>query len=214
MSYSKDYHGPDRMAIKWAIQKCTFYLLGLPSFQEWTDHRPLVGIFQKDLPTIDNPRLLNFKEKVQYFNIEVRWVASQNTIYCWCSLPIPSIPTRPQEWRLQRIQRHHMLANFIRPGLRSNRRNKLKQKLPAHHQSSVRWCRPHRAIPRPPGKRIHNGIPRTIHQTECRTGPATERRQKNHRSPASMPENPENSPPRSLRQHKNICHSQTALLLA
>ena len=65
------------MAIKWTIQKCTFYLLGLPSFQVWTDHRPLVGIFQKDLPDINNPRQLNFREKIQHFNFEVQWVAGK-----------------------------------------------------------------------------------------------------------------------------------------
>ena len=27
------------MAIKWAIHKCAFYLLGLPTFQVWTDYR-------------------------------------------------------------------------------------------------------------------------------------------------------------------------------
>ena len=65
------------MAIKWAIQKCAFYLLGLPTVHVWTDHCPLVGIFQKDLPDIDNPRLLNFREKIQHFNFQVRWVAGK-----------------------------------------------------------------------------------------------------------------------------------------
>ena len=65
------------MAIKCAIHKCAFYLFGLLTFQVWTDHRPLVGIFQKDLPDIDNPRLLNFREKIQLFNFEVNWVAGK-----------------------------------------------------------------------------------------------------------------------------------------
>ena len=34
------------MAIQWAIKKCEFYLRGLPTFDELTDHRPLVGIFR------------------------------------------------------------------------------------------------------------------------------------------------------------------------
>ena len=37
------------LAIAWAVQKCSFYLRGLPKFHIFTDHRPLEGIFQKDL---------------------------------------------------------------------------------------------------------------------------------------------------------------------
>lgn len=37
------------LAIIWAIQKCHFYLRGLLIFQVYTDHRPLEGVFQKDL---------------------------------------------------------------------------------------------------------------------------------------------------------------------
>ena len=33
------------MAIQWAINKCEFYLRGLPTFDVLTHHRPLVGIF-------------------------------------------------------------------------------------------------------------------------------------------------------------------------
>ena len=74
------------MAGKWAIQKCSIYLLGVPSFQVWTHHRPLVEIFQKDLPDIDNPRLLNFREKIQHFNLEARWVAGKTHYIVVCLL--------------------------------------------------------------------------------------------------------------------------------
>ena len=65
------------LAIKWAMHKCNFYIRGLPDLQIWTDHRPLVGIFQKDLPDIDNPRLLNLREKIQHYNFKVHWVAGK-----------------------------------------------------------------------------------------------------------------------------------------
>ena len=35
------------LAIKWAILKCPFYLLRLPTFTVVTDHRPLEGVFKK-----------------------------------------------------------------------------------------------------------------------------------------------------------------------
>ena len=37
------------MAIIHAIQKCHYYLAGVPKFEVWTDHRPLVGAFGKHL---------------------------------------------------------------------------------------------------------------------------------------------------------------------
>jgi phospholipid-translocating ATPase len=33
------------MAIKWGIEKCEYYLKGIPSFTVVTDHKPLIGIF-------------------------------------------------------------------------------------------------------------------------------------------------------------------------
>ena len=38
------------LAIIWATLKCSFNLRGLPLFYVCTDHRPLQGVFQKDLP--------------------------------------------------------------------------------------------------------------------------------------------------------------------
>ena len=45
------------LAIIWAIQKCSFYLKGLPTFSVLTDHRPLEGIFKKGIEEMVNPRL-------------------------------------------------------------------------------------------------------------------------------------------------------------
>ena len=41
-------------AIVWAVQKCNFFLKGIGHFEVVTDHRPLVGIFSKNLNQIDN----------------------------------------------------------------------------------------------------------------------------------------------------------------
>ena len=50
------------MAIQWAVEKCDFYLRGLTQFHVITDHKPLEGIFKKDLNAIINPRLMRFRE--------------------------------------------------------------------------------------------------------------------------------------------------------
>jgi hypothetical protein len=62
------------MAIVYAVQKCAYYLQGTPEFEVWTDHRPLVGIFGKDLHTLDNPRLMRMRERLTGFNLKVKWV--------------------------------------------------------------------------------------------------------------------------------------------
>ena len=50
------------------------YLRGLPSFEVLTDHRPLVGVFRKQLSLLENARLMRMREKIQEFTFEVKWV--------------------------------------------------------------------------------------------------------------------------------------------
>lgn len=64
----------EALAIAWAVHKARHYLLGCPHFEVVTDHRPLVGIFKKPLPDIDNPRLQRFRERVAGFHMSVTWV--------------------------------------------------------------------------------------------------------------------------------------------
>ena len=62
------------MAIQWAIRKCDYFLRGLPEFRVLTDHRPLLGIFNKDLHMLDNARLMRMREKITNYNFKVTWV--------------------------------------------------------------------------------------------------------------------------------------------
>ena len=50
------------------------YLRGLPNFDIWTDHKPLVGIFDKCLHQLDNPRLTRMREKLTVYSFTVQWV--------------------------------------------------------------------------------------------------------------------------------------------
>ena len=47
---------------------------GLPNFEVLTDHRPLVGVFRKQLSLLENARLMRMREKIQEFTFEVKWV--------------------------------------------------------------------------------------------------------------------------------------------
>ena len=50
------------------------YLLGLPNFKIVTDHKPLLGIFEKYIFKINNPRLQRLRETIQAYNFTVKWV--------------------------------------------------------------------------------------------------------------------------------------------
>ena len=51
-------------AAQWVIQKCKYYLYLHPGFTLVTDHRPLVGIFEKPLEPIHNVRLQRLRERL------------------------------------------------------------------------------------------------------------------------------------------------------
>ena len=63
------------LAIVWAIQKCDYYLRGI-----WTDHRPLVGIFDKALAALENARLMRMREKIIPFTFKITWVAGKTHV--------------------------------------------------------------------------------------------------------------------------------------
>ena len=54
--------------------KCNFFLRGCPSIKVLTDHRPLVGLFDKQLDEMVNPRLLRLREKLVNYSLLVEWV--------------------------------------------------------------------------------------------------------------------------------------------
>jgi len=60
------------LAIQWAIADCRYYLLGC-TFRVLTDHRPLVGIFDKPLADLANTRLLRIRLKLTDYRFSVEW---------------------------------------------------------------------------------------------------------------------------------------------
>ena len=62
------------LAVQYAIDKCSFYLKGGPEFTVATDHKPLEGIFKKDLFEIPNPQLQHLREELVEFCFVVKWV--------------------------------------------------------------------------------------------------------------------------------------------
>jgi len=62
------------LTVTWAIWKCTMFLTGLPQFEVWTDHNPLVPILNNHrLDEIENLRLQRLCMKIMAFNFKTVW---------------------------------------------------------------------------------------------------------------------------------------------
>ena len=59
------------LAILYGITKCRHYLLGMDHFTVVTDHKPLKGVFAKDLPEIENTRLRRYRERLTGYKFEL-----------------------------------------------------------------------------------------------------------------------------------------------
>ena len=60
------------------MTKCSFYLKVLPHFTVATDHKPLEGVFKKDLFEVNNPRLQHIREKLLAYTFILKWVAGKS----------------------------------------------------------------------------------------------------------------------------------------
>ena len=62
------------LGLLWACRKTKHYTLGAPCFTVHTDHRPLVGLFLKDITDVENPRLRRFREHLTPYTFKLEWV--------------------------------------------------------------------------------------------------------------------------------------------
>jgi hypothetical protein len=64
---------PKALAVKYAVEKCRYYLLGMQKFTSWSNHRPLVGIWHKQIDKIGNARCQKWRENLSVYNFNVEW---------------------------------------------------------------------------------------------------------------------------------------------
>ena len=64
----------EALGVHYAITQCRFYLKGAEHFDVFTDHRALVGMFDKPLPELTNQRVMRYRERLQEFNFTITWV--------------------------------------------------------------------------------------------------------------------------------------------
>ena len=70
----------EALAIVFAVQKCNYFLAGNSnnSIRIVTDHKPLLGVFAKDIRDIENPRLQRLKEKVMHVPFKLDWIPGKD----------------------------------------------------------------------------------------------------------------------------------------
>jgi hypothetical protein len=67
----------EALAVKYAVKKCRYYLLSMQKFTVWSDHRPLVGIWRKQINKIGNARCQKWRENLSIYNFNVEWKAGK-----------------------------------------------------------------------------------------------------------------------------------------
>jgi hypothetical protein len=63
----------EALAVKYVVEKCNYYLLDMQKFTVWSDHRPLVGIWRKQIDEIGNARCQKWRENLSVYNSNVEW---------------------------------------------------------------------------------------------------------------------------------------------
>ena len=61
-------------ALMWAILDAKYFLLGMPSFQVYTDHRTLKSVFEQPLAEVVNSRIMRIREKLFDYVFTVEWI--------------------------------------------------------------------------------------------------------------------------------------------
>jgi hypothetical protein len=67
----------EALAIKYGVEKCRYYLLGMQKFTVWTDHRPLLSIWRKQIHKIGNARCQKWRENLSIYNFNIKWKAGK-----------------------------------------------------------------------------------------------------------------------------------------
>ena len=99
----------EALAIFYGLDKCKFFILGLPKLILCVDHNPLLAIFgaDKSLEAIHNPRLLNYKLKSMRYRFTVYHIPGKknvipDTMSRRSDSPIMTTPSRMQvDWTAQ-----------------------------------------------------------------------------------------------------------------
>ncbi|XP_059083483.1 uncharacterized protein K02A2.6-like, partial [Tigriopus californicus] len=68
---------------------------GIPHFQVIIDHRPLLGIFNKPLASLNNTRLQQLRENLEQFSFSISWSAGKTHMIADALSRYPTLPANP-----------------------------------------------------------------------------------------------------------------------
>jgi hypothetical protein len=63
----------EALAVKYAVEKCRYYLLGMQKFTVWSDLGPLMGIWRKQIDEIGNARCQKWRDDLSVYNFNLEW---------------------------------------------------------------------------------------------------------------------------------------------
>ena len=85
------------LAILVGIKKCDCYLRGLKNFQVFTDHKPLLGVFDKETYALENQRLMRMREKLTQYTFQVNYIPGKNNTIADALSRAPVFPAEEED---------------------------------------------------------------------------------------------------------------------
>ncbi len=86
----------EALGVAYAVGKCEYYLRGNPhTTTVLTDHRPLEGIFRKDLADVSNTRIQRIREKLVGTDLRVKFLPGKDNIVDDALSRAPLFPPPP-----------------------------------------------------------------------------------------------------------------------
>ena len=88
----------EALAIAWCLKKARLFLLGCKNLTFITDHKALTKIFgDKELKDIDNPRILNLKERTLMYSFRIRYAKGKTNCAADALSRYPALASTPEE---------------------------------------------------------------------------------------------------------------------
>jgi len=98
-------------AITWALRQARKFLIGVPRFNIYTDHRPLVSLINnKRLEEVENMRILRNLIKCQDFNMEVHYIKGSENVAADSLSRHPVDRPEPKDYKASDKAFRHMKA--------------------------------------------------------------------------------------------------------
>ena len=88
----------EALAIAWCLKKARLFLLGCENLTFVTDHKALLEIFgDKQLKDINNPQLLNLKERTLMYQFQIKYVKGKKNCVADTLSHYPALSCNPEE---------------------------------------------------------------------------------------------------------------------